>query len=130
MTDVPVSKYIHLVESLYRKTVARSIDWKHYSSHDRSFIAKLGQNSVCIGVDSEDRDGEADIFIVIMNSSDSIVDRFTDVDISDHTPTIPDYEYYYPLMKEMHRLAARQASGADSVLDDILESLDDPFRDL
>ncbi|WP_340644125.1 hypothetical protein [Phenylobacterium sp.] len=122
MTDELDQRYIRMVEALHRKTVKKELKWGHYSSKEDAYFVPFGSNFVVIGI-NYGAEGDEDVIITIRNSDQIVVDRFTDVGLSDYTPTIEGFQYYFSLMKDLHRMAARQSSGADGIIDDILNDL-------
>ncbi|MGB6119263.1 MAG: hypothetical protein WBF87_13700 [Mesorhizobium sp.] len=116
-------KLRRLVESLHRQTSAGRLDWKEdqLTFSGNSYHLNLSLNTVRIS-ETTGNSGRA-ISIQLIDENGKIVDNFTDEDIdrSDHK--------YFGIMVEIYEMAARNALGADKVIDAILNELDDdlPF---
>ena len=85
----------------------------------------IGSNFVSIAKRHRNDEEEFDVEVSILNKNLELSDFFSDVDISDLTPK-SGFQYFYPLMKELFRIAGRSATGADAIIDDLLSNLEGP----
>ena len=119
---MPVSteeKYAKLIETLFDRTFERSQSWRLSGS---AVTTDLGTYTVSIS--QEDSFGsEVDMVCEIADEFGIVVDRFTDVELKDISPDVPGYQSFYLLMRALYDRAHREASGAERVLDSILETL-------
>lgn len=119
-------KYRVMVDSLYRKTFAGSLDW------DITFLGHLevnvGNYSIRLS-EYKDEEGEPFEKIEILGSNEKLIDGFTDSFLNKETPPEADFPNYYMKMKDLHQQARRKAMGLDQAIDEILGDLDDdiPF---
>lgn len=114
-----VDKQKILVDEIARRTFANDLDW-NYGFSESDFSAALGKYQV--NISEHETDISNDIIIKILQDGREI-DRFSDVTLSGKEPDIPEFSNYYGLLLELHRRAGRIASGAEAVLDAILDEL-------
>jgi len=116
-----IDKYRKLVELLYKKTNEGNIKWSE-DEVDDSFNVSLGQSRV--EVDSTTDENDDPIIIVRVYADGKMTERFDDNDIKGIRPSIPGYDSYYKLMSETYKMAQRTSTGADIVLDGIIQELE------
>lgn len=121
MTTV-TEKYRALVNRLYDKTVDKGINWTQESGGP-GVVGQFGSFSIRLVSVRTSNNNPLEV-VEVFNSEGSKVDRFNDETIGGEGTRYPSLPYYYDLMKELRKTAQRQASGADSAIDDILKELD------
>jgi hypothetical protein len=124
------SKEKKLVRKLATNTKDGSVDWKP-ALKPEVFEVSFRDNTLRISAASSsipDSD-ESDILIQLVNGDGETVDSFTDVDLNNSTDTeVSPNEGWYRMMLNLYSFARRRALGADKVMDEIMEALDDiPF---
>lgn len=112
-----LDKYAALVETLYRMTIEETLSW---SVHDGKITSSFGDVSVEL---REGGDFGADIIVELVDFVGSVVDSFSDVTLEQIEPSIKEFGGYYSLMSEILYKANRQATGADKVLNSVLDRL-------
>ncbi|HEU0099428.1 MAG TPA: hypothetical protein VFQ67_11720 [Allosphingosinicella sp.] len=116
-----VEQYRTLVRRLLKKTRAKEISWDDGWTGD----LECEFASYKIRLSSEEGPEGSPLEVVqILNSSNQIIDAFNDEDISDDSHPMG-FPNYWKLMQELHKIANRQAKGADAALKNILDVLDD-----
>lgn len=122
MTEA-IQKHRRLAEFLYDLTTQRKLNWAK-SDWLNGYDAKVGDHIINLQ-SSAGQFAENDYYVRIISSSYEELDVFYDGDISDQEtkPAIGDFTNYYLLLDSLFRTVKRQASGADSALDAILEEL-------
>jgi hypothetical protein len=118
MADSSISKLSELTQALMRKTKDGELAWER-SSMDKVYVTRLGPYTIQIS--EEPGENFDDIVIRLYDEKGDIVDTFSDVTFQGFN--IEGYSGYFELMSELHKLASRQASGADKAVDDILRLL-------
>ncbi|BEU99062.1 hypothetical protein [Novosphingobium olei] len=113
-----------LVEGLYIATNEGRIKWTKDENLD-GYYCDVNFNRVEIVSEPTQR-GESDIRITVYNSSGDAVDSFTDTFFGNEKPRFISVAHYYTAMSTMLDSAKRSSSGADKVLDDIIEALGGP----
>lgn len=126
MSDVQ-SKYKVLVEKLYQKTAERKLAWQHVARTNSVFVRVAGN---WIHLSSENNNNmESDMYVTVRNDDNYVLERFSDISLSDVVPDTPGFPGFYALMTALHEMAIRQATGADEALDSILDELDTDLSD-
>ena len=111
------SRQTRLIEYLLTLSRKRELEWKEAVFPD-AFETSFPSYSLLIGTE-EGRNG-TDYYIFIVGANGEIVDRFTDVDISQSSEGFDAFSK----MREIHDSARRIAKGADKALDEILGELE------
>lgn len=114
------SKYAELIDRLYIQTTSKKITWTQIHFSD-SVCAKVGTYEISLEM-NEGPEGPI-ARCEIKSENGSVVDTFTDEDLSGQVPSVDDYSAYWPLMRDLRNLAVRRATGADDALDSILDVL-------
>lgn len=120
MADAPretVAKWQRVADLLIKLTASGQVKWSETASKGK-FVATFGGNTVAITEQEDGGGGRGTaplIRIEILDFVDDVVDEFTDEDLGDQ---------YYLELRNMLRIIERKASGADAVLDEIIEELD------
>ena len=116
-----IEKYRKFVTSLSNKTKQEKIEWSE-TSIDGVYSTTLSGFTVHIRIEKSITSPSADdVFISIHDEWGEEKDHFSDVTIRGETPE--GYDGYYSLMEELYRMAARQASGADQIMDQLLDAI-------
>lgn len=114
MTSVPaktIRKWADLVERLSYATDKGGMKWEDGSSRG-DVLAKIGNFTVSIS------EVEPDFKVRIFDQQSRLIDEFSDNDISSATNSSA-----YQILAELHRSAHRQITGADTVLEEIINEL-------
>jgi len=119
-----VDKRKQLTRMLLKKTENGSLEWQE-SPNDGFFVA-FKENSVRIS-SLERRTGML-FTLSVINNRGEVVETFTDEELDRSEGTEIGAEWYQAL-RELFELSRRSARGADKVLNEILNELDDgiPF---
>ena len=122
----PGEKYCELVNTLYKKTMEKKIEWNFEEGFgtwvrlaDRLIVLEDGRNE----------NGEPTEFISIRNRPDEVIDSFSDETLTIYEAPFEDLTNYWRVMQKLRTTATRQAIGADTAIDAILAELNDdvPF---
>jgi hypothetical protein len=113
-----IDKYANLVEKVYEKTVDGAISWTEESAG--TFSSKIGAYNIYIYKGGE---FDSDVIFSLSNEENTIVDKFSDVDLADAIPQNTTFSAYYSLMLDLYKMADRDATGAEKVLDGVLSEL-------
>jgi hypothetical protein len=116
-----VDKYAYLVERIYEKTLSSELSWAD-SPRKGAFLTHVGGYRVEIYTELRGS-GDEDVFISVTNNDGKTLDSFSDVDLADSIPRISGFRSYFRLMNDLLKRAERVSSGAEKVLDNVLESL-------
>lgn len=126
MTQYTRDKQSRFVELLYKKTLVRGIKWGINS--DKQIHAVIAGRSLFVYNGLNDQ-GEDLVVFALVDGDGKASDIFTDeaIKYSSHIPA--GFENWYLLCAAVLEMGRRQASGADDVLDAMIEELDDdvPF---
>ena len=112
-------KYAELIEGLFEKTASGKMKWTSETFNIPS--VQIGDAFVTIQQTRNSRNQPV-IQVQIYNSRFDEVDKFSDDDLPEH-PDIEGYESYWTLMLELNKMALRSASGADKIIDSLIEKL-------
>lgn len=115
-----IEKHRKLVELLYQKTNEGQLDWNEDES-DNSYMVSIGSSFLEINTTMDENDDPV-VFIRVFRDG-NIIERFTDNDIKGRRPSVAGYDTYYKLMSSLYDMAKRRHSGADVVLDDLIQKL-------
>jgi len=121
MTNSSLQKLAEMTTVLLKKTKSREIIWETTSIED-TYATSLGNYTIHI-YEHPGSAGQTDIYIQIYNNSGHPIDQFSDVTLSGLGIDTPGYDGFFSIMSELFLLAARQASGADEAVDEILKLL-------
>jgi hypothetical protein len=116
-----------LVEGLYIATSNGTLKWA-VVPNSSTYVANIASSRVEIGAEGGEL-GEADIRISVYDSSGNNVDSFDDNYFKGMKPKNIPYDGYYSAMAALLDSARRSATGADKVVDNILNSLGTPKVD-
>lgn len=116
-----MSRYQRLVALLIKKTKEGTAGWQP-TSRNGVFSLSLPDYGVLIAMTSEAPNQE-DVQFQIINSSGTVIDKFTDVDVAADDP---DKQTAYRDMATLYHDARRQALGVDKALDKLIEELEKP----
>ena len=108
------AKLIKIVELLISKTADGDVIWEP-TAEEGVFTYSFPSHSVRLY--TSDGPQGRDIVIDIINADGEVIEAVTDQDLQ---PSIP---AAYTMMAAMYETARRQASGVESVLDEILDQL-------
>ena len=111
-----------LVDRLFRLTLDKSLEWE--SDFDQEIRCSLGRFYATIE-ESQNGEGVPFVIIKIVDTVGNTIDVITDEELKIYDPPSEDFNTYWLFMTELLKLAQRQASGAEKVLDEIFEFLDD-----
>jgi len=110
-------KLATIAKLLYERTESDTIKWVETEKKD-VFQTSFPHSSVRIEeVQNKHNDDETDIRITVINDEGSVVEQFTDEDITDLLPKA------YQKMGLTLNKARRSALGVDTALDEIIEGL-------
>jgi hypothetical protein len=122
MSVSTVDKYAYLVERLYEMTLSSELNWKETDYIGR-FTTKIGKRNIELDTENPRGAGDPDVYIYIKDDFGKTLESFSDVDLADSVPRVRGYNNYYSLMFDLLKRVARKASGAEEVLDSVLEDL-------
>ena len=105
-------KWIQLCDKLISLTYDGKIDWTFSSSGD-SILTTIGNQAIII------QRRASSFYIEILDDKAEAVDSFTDDDLISLG-----YNGYYGQFDEMFDMLRRRNSGADKVIDEILQELE------
>jgi len=111
-------KMVYLVQKLYRRTDAESVEWE-VTEIEGVFQAAFPEYTVRLSMQLLDGHvpGSEDYVISIFNAHGLKVEEVSDVDLAEELADS------YEVMKHLYRAARRKAMGVDKALDSILSSL-------
>jgi hypothetical protein len=111
-------KMVYLVQRLYRRTDAESVEWEE-TEIEGVFQAVFPE--YCLRLSMQLLDGHVpgseDYVLSIFNARGLKVEEVSDVDLAE------DLADSYEVMKHLYRAARRKVMGVDQALDSILSSL-------
>ncbi len=116
-----------LIEGLYAATTRGDVSWHAVQNVD-SYITSIGDGRIEIKED-QNVGGEPIIVVNIYNMDGKWVDSVNDDDLKGSTPVSLPYNNYFLLMKVLHDVARRSATGADKVIEGILRAINAPNID-
>jgi hypothetical protein len=119
------TKYKQIVDALYANTKSKSVLWKLTDRGNP--YTQFGNYSVLLE-NKEDADGAPYILVTITDILGKFIDNFSDNTLSEDSPSDSDLESYWKVMDTLIETARRQARGADSALDEILNQLNKSGR--
>ncbi|MDB6180194.1 hypothetical protein [Paracoccus fistulariae] len=120
MSDVPqntIQKWQKIADHLLRLSAIGRLKWDDTAEHGK-FVTSIGDNTVVLDeFDGVDKSGNHVplIRISIRDFFDEEIDIFTDDDLGGD---------YYVRFKELLRVIERNSTGAERVLDELIEELD------
>ena len=119
------AKQMRLVRKLSELTDQDAIDWKQ-AVPEGLFQVSFRDNSVRIMLQSAN--AAPDIIIQLVNGDGEVVESFSDVNLQEASDDAQPGEWYNFLMS-LYNAARRKALGADRVLNEIINDLDEiiPF---
>lgn len=113
------TKYFDLLDRLVEQTNGGNLKWEE-TVENRSFMVSFPNYTIRVSQEDGEND-MTDYVISIINNEGSVIDRFSDVTLSQMRPG----GSYFTMMEELFNNARRNAFGADKALDDILSELSD-----
>jgi hypothetical protein len=123
MTNEPSSteqRMLKLLRRLHAKTAQGQVQWEG-TAKEGMFQSSFPNYVVRISVDSRGEGSAPDYFLTIRNAAGRVVESTSDVAIDQGMNGPPQA---FPLMKELHDMARRQALGVDKALDSLLSELE------
>lgn len=120
----PSDKYRTFIELLYTKTSQGSVNWEKNDSFEGTYGAKIGSKQVFI--ERTEDENENPLIITEIYSVDGLIDSFNDEAFRGLVPAVGGFQNYFKMMKEIHELARRKATGVDAALDELIENLKTP----
>lgn len=121
MSISTTDKYAILVEKIYELTVSSELKWNVSPIRD-GYSAPIGDRFVEI-LEARSGNDENDIVLAITDKDGNVLDSFNDVALADAVPRISGFRNYYFLMSDLLKRAGRVSSGAEDVLDNVLNIL-------
>lgn len=120
-------KYLGLIKMLNSSTLSRKLDWRQVGDIKDAYMTVFPESTLSIfrvfnELASGPNDPIFDYTIRIYNKDLDIVDEFSDSELSRELST-QGFNIYQD-MKDLFNNVKRSASGADSVLDNILSELE------
>ena len=115
-------KYKVLIDRLYEKTNAKDLPWESDIIDDEVVSTSIGDRTIEVG-DARNGSNEPIVKVTIRDSNGRIIEEFNDENLSGLLTGRPQFQSYWPLMKDLLSMAQRQATGADKALDEIIEAL-------
>lgn len=122
MSVVARQKYKMLMDRLYDKTDAKELPWQSDIIDDDIVSTSIGDRTIEVG-DARNGSNEPIIRVVIRDANGRIVEQFDDENLLGLSTGRPQFQTYWPLMKDLLSMAQRQATGADKALDEIIDAL-------
>jgi hypothetical protein len=114
-------KYRRLINLLIKRTEAGTANWEP-TSRDDMFAVSFPEFSVRV---SQQRSNSAiDVVFEIVNSSGTVIDRFTDTEIGEGFGSSLDQREFYKSAANLYDGARRHALGVDEALDSLIAELD------
>lgn len=111
-----MAKYKSLIDRVVQATHQGKIAWRE-TANEEAFLARIGNNTILL---SFDRSLNTRGFIVeITDMSGKVVDDFNSRFLDEGDPK----RAYYGKLAKLHRHVKRELSGADRILDEILQEL-------
>ncbi|HEX7821404.1 MAG TPA: hypothetical protein VF463_12405 [Sphingobium sp.] len=125
MTD-SLQRFARLVDTLLYKTKEGKLSWEY--NHAKDEISVWNGDVVLLMVKSRDENYEDLYHISLVNRSGFILERFSDVTISELVS--PDgTKNYFTRMGELFETAVRRYTGADKALDEFMSALEEDRLD-
>ena len=114
-------KLAQLTDELFAVSQRGELGWREGDSAD-SFVTQVRDLRVSIeklvGTDNLPA-----IAIALWNHENKLVQRYTDADLSEHSPENEDYRTFWDLLNELHQIARWSSEGIFEIIDDLLEGL-------
>jgi hypothetical protein len=125
-----LEKQWRIVQLLFEKTQAGELDWKP-TVEDNAFQVSFRNYTLILREQPSDEAPDTSDYVVsLLNETGDLADTFSDVGLQQEFggSITPSSMRPYQLMARMFQLARRKATGADKIIDAILEELGDiPF---
>jgi hypothetical protein len=118
-------KYVMLIERLLRNTQRGELEWKETATGN-AFQVAFPKYSLTISEDENRREETLRYTIVILNSEGTVIDAFSDEDLSEAAQNkliSLTQGSYFQRMRELYIAARRHALGTEEALDAILTEL-------
>ncbi|WP_156945676.1 hypothetical protein [Roseicyclus elongatus] len=115
-----IEKWSKLVDKLVDQTRSGSLQWAE-SAKSNEYILNVGDNNIKLG-SAQNRDEQVLYYVRIENGFGEVVEQFDDEDL-DGVMAKPYPENYFGKLEDLHSKVRRQVTGADEILDEILEWL-------
>lgn len=119
MTSNPVKINREMVESLYAKTLAGSLQWE--LNEARQPTVTIGNYKILLT--NSFGGGSSKENLYILSAFDEDIDNFDDELLDDGFDEPKGFETYFELMKELRLKAFRKAVGADKAVSEIMNVL-------
>lgn len=115
-------KQAALVDALFEKTASGEMHWME-TSIVGTFSTVLSGYIVHIEFEEEVFGEQAAATVAILNRDGERIDVFSENDLKNQKPSVKPYTDYYHLLADLYKRASRDASGAEKVLDSLLNIL-------
>ncbi|MEG3089752.1 hypothetical protein [Sphingomonas sp. PB4P5] len=112
-----------LVDRLYKQTKSGKIDWRMNSFSNEPEV-KLKDVTLTLRGGNNANGAPLEI-VVLEDGLGGLIDSFNDEDLAGQPMGISGFNDYFSAMKAMRQNALRQASGANKVVDDLINFLSD-----
>lgn len=122
MTNAASEKYRKFVGLLYEKTTKRDVHWQIGFGDSLNVVIAKNRLNVFLSVNSNREDL---VVFELFNDQDDKADTFNDEDLISFDAVPYGFENWYSLCKAIYDLGTRYATGADTVLDAMIDVLDD-----
>lgn len=113
-----------LVLKLRERTNAGTINWETAQTNGR-FGTALKSGSITIQFSSSLHSNQRDIVFNVYNDKGVLVDTFTDVTLTKTNDFPPSTDSWFSYCEELYNMARRNASGADKVIKNIVQELEE-----
>lgn len=115
-------KYATLVDALFSKTANREISWIE-TSIGGVFSTSVGEYTIHIEEPDDSYNNPDAVTITMLTKDGERVDVFGDSDLVIYSPKVSGFTSYRALLRDLYKRSNRDASGAEKVLDSILDAL-------
>jgi len=120
--DRTKSKWRNLVDRLILATDLGAVTWQA-SVVDRQFLTNLNDKIITLG-HAQENGRDLYFFRIDEDFSNTKIDYFDDEDLDNSQGGYSQSNgHYFAVLKDFHNLLSRKVSGADSVLDELLDQL-------
>jgi hypothetical protein len=116
-------KQKRLVEILFRRSREGKVEWQT-AIVDNAFQVAFRDNTVEIRQLGREIEDEYDYRFTLRNSEGEVAERFTDIELYADVDGEARKQGYM-MASDLFEMARRKATGADKIIDSILEDLDD-----
>lgn len=114
-------KLAQLTEEIFGVTRRGKLEWRSSDTQGR-FLAQIRELTISIEKITG-ADGLPGIAIVITNRDGHPVQRFTDHDLTEHSPEGEEHRNFWDMLTELHEMARWSSEGVFEVIEDLMEAL-------